>query len=502
MIKLKRRISNPFTFRSLAFRLTIWYAGVFLIIAFLLFGGLYVLLNSLILKQTDEALAEKKNTASLFMANQGIRSTQEQFTVDGRAIDEWATFFRLVNENGEEYFPAVSNFEGLDLSQVELSRLISTRQPFYKTVKLNNFSFPVRVGCFYLGPNTIIQIGQSLESSYQLLDLFRLIFLLGLTGAFILTVLLSAVLAGNLLQMINNVTQTAAEIADASHPQLDRRVYVGNENNEISEMARTFNTMLERIQNLVGGMEEMSDNMAHDLKSPVTRIRGLTEVTLMHEATIDEYERMGADIINECDTLLGMINNILFISKAKHGVYVPQMTEIDLNALVEQAYQMFLPLAESKGLDLMCSICNKRLMIMADKKLLQRALANLIDNAIKYSNSGGKVDLICSYEHDYAILKVCDTGNGIPAEDLDRIFERFYRSDISRSSEGTGLGLSFVKAAIEAMYGSISVESVLGQSSCFTVVFETFDKPEITSGRQRHDLLDTLVKNINEENSD
>lgn len=497
MIKLKRRITNPFTFRSLAFRLTIWYAGVFLIIAFLLFGGLYVLLNSLILKQTDEALAEKKNTAEMFMRNQGIRSPQEQIALEGRVIDERAAFFRLVSENGEEYFTSTPNIQGLDLTQTELNRLISTKQPLYKTVKLANFNYPIRVGFFYMGPNAIIQIGQSLESSYQLLDLFRLIFLLGLTGAFILTVLLSAVLAGNLLQMINNVTQTAAEIADASHPQLDRRVYVGNENNEISEMARTFNTMLERIQNLVGGMEEMSDNMAHDLKSPVTRIRGLTEVTLMHEASVDEYERMGADIINECDTLLGMINNILFISKAKHGVYVPQMTEIDLNALVEQAYQMFQPLAESKGLDLTCSLSSRSLIILADKKLLQRALANLIDNAIKYSNDTGEVNLICSFENDYAILKVCDTGNGIPEEDLDRIFERFYRSDFSRSSEGTGLGLSFVKAAIEAMYGSISVESALGKGSCFTVVFEVFNRPEIND--RKHDLLDSLVKNIYEE---
>lgn len=499
MTKLKRRIFNPFAFQSLAFRLTIWYAGVFLIIAFLLFGGLYVLLNSLILKQTDEVLATKKNTAILFMSNQGLRFPQEQIAMDGNAVSEWTTFFRLVNESGEEYFSSNSNLSGLDLPAAELNRLIATKQPLYKTIKVSSFNFPVRVGFFYLGPNTIIQIGQSLESSYQLLDLFRLIFLLGLTGAFVLTVLLSAVLASNLLQMINNVTRTAAEIADAYHPQLDRRVYVGKENNEISEMARTFNTMLERIQNLVGGMEEMSDNMAHDLKSPVTRIRGLTEVTLMHEASVDEYERMGADIINECDTLLGMINNILFISKAKHGVYVPQMTEINLNTLVEQAYQMFQPLAESKGLELTSSLSDRALTIMADKKLLQRALANLIDNAIKYSSSGDVVNLICSHENDCAILKVCDTGNGIPEEDRDRIFERFYRSDSSRSSEGTGLGLSFVKAAIEAMYGSISLESTLGKGSCFTVVFEIFDRPEV--GDYKRDLLDKLVSNISGENS-
>lgn len=494
MTKLKSRISRWFSFRSLAFRLTIWYAGVFLIVAFLLFGGLYVLLYSLILKQADAALHEKERIAHYLIAKQGLHALKEDFYTDTRLYSEW----RLINEDSVELLISNPAPSDLDLSAVELKRLVATKQPFFKSVKLNHHNVPVRVGSFYLGSGIILQVWQSLETSYLLLNLFKLIFILGLTGAFILTVFLSAVLAGNLLQMINNVTQTAAEIAKGSLLQLDRRVYVGNENNEISEMARTFNTMLERIQNLVSGMEEMSDNMAHDLKSPVTRIRGLTEVTLMHESTVEEYERMGADIIAECDTLLGMINNILFITKAKHGVYVPKMSAVDLNALTAQAYQMFQPLAESKGLELTCKLSKTPLTIMADKKLLQRALANLIDNAIKYSCDGGVVSLVCSYENDYAILKICDTGNGIPAEDIGRIFERFYRSDASRTSEGSGLGLSFVKVAVEAMYGFVRVESVLGKGSCFALVFKIFDKSEI--GDTKQDLLDTIVKKISEEN--
>lgn len=496
MSKKKRRISNPFAFRSLAFRLTIWYAGVFLVIAVLLFGGLYFLLYSLILSQTDQELTEKAYTASSLVYHQGVRTPLDQVFIDGRPAKELATFFRLINENGDEFFTSNNVAAELELSQTEINRLLANKQPHFKTLRLSAYNYPLRVGLFYLGPNTIVQIGQTLESSYQLLDLFRLIFLLGLAGAFILTMLLSAVLAGNLLKMINNVTQTAAEIADALHPQLDRRVYVGNANNEISEMARTFNNMLERIQNLVAGMEEMSDNMAHDLKSPVTRIRGLAEVTLMHDATVDEYEKMSADIINECDTLLGMINNILFISKAKHGIYVPQFVAIDWNALMEQSYQMFLPLAESKDLYLTCTTTNTQLFVLADKKLLQRVVANLIDNAIKYSSPNGSIDLVCKHENGNAVLEVWDTGNGIPPEDLQRVFERFYRSDYSRASEGTGLGLSFVKAAIEAMYGTITVDSVLGEGSVFTVTFPLYNRP---GDKESPDLLSTLVRNIAEE---
>lgn len=498
MSKYKYRTSHPLAFRSLAFRLTLWYAGVFLVVAVLLFGGLYFLLYSLILNQTDQFLAERANTVSAILYNQGVRSSHEQAYGEARAAGERATFFRLMDERGQEFF-ATSAVTGpqLSLYPQEIHRLLESRQALYRTVTLDGYKYPLRVGFFAVGPSAILQIGQSLESSYQLLDLFRLIFLLGLTGAFILTVLLSAILAGNLLKMINNVTQTAVEIADASHPQLDRRVYVGNSHNEITEMARTFNTMLDRIQELVAGMEEMSDNMAHDLKSPVTRIRGLTEVTLMHDASVEEYQKMGEDIINECDNLLGMINNILFISKAKHGVYVPQFTDIDLNEMGEQTYQMFAALAESKGLTLNRSIGKQPLLILGDKRLLQRCIANLVDNAIKYTPAGGIIDIICMPRKKTAVLKVCDTGSGIPQDDLERVFERFYRSDVSRSSEGAGLGLSFVKAAIEAMYGAVTVESRLTQGSSFTLTFERYNK--LGDIKARNDLLDKLMRQLDEE---
>lgn len=501
----KKTKTKSFAFRSLAFRLTVWYAGIFFIIAVLLFSGLYWLQYSLILRQTDEELREKAHSVSLIIAVQGRHTIQEQSFIEARAASERATFFRLVDYNNIELATSNRiNAEELNFTKADIARLLANEdKAYFQTAKLSNFTHPVRVGYFALNQGqsnvdsldaddkettTVLEVGQSLQNSKQLLDLFRVIFLAGLTGAFILTVLLSGFLAGNLLKMINNVTQTAAEIADASHPQLDRRVYVGNENNEISEMARTFNTMLGRIQELVAGMEEMSDNMSHDLKSPVTRIRGLAEITLMHDASVDEYQKMAADIINECDTLLSMINNILFISKAKHGVYVPQISEIDLNIMVEQAYQMFQPLAESKDLLLNRSLAPKPLIILADKKLLQRALANLIDNAIKYTTAGGVIYVDCYREGKRAVLKVRDTGSGIPAEDLERIFERFYRSDISRSSDGSGLGLSFVKAAIEAMGGHIHAESQIGQGSTFITIFELYEKEE--------DILTTLMHKI------
>lgn len=470
-----KRFAGQFAFRSLSFRLTIWYAGVFLVIAVLLFGGLYFFLYSMIIKQTDAVLLDKfRNISGVFFSH-GVRSAEEQSLVEAKAAGERATFFRLVDSRGNEiYATTAGDWHNLDFAEPEIIQILKDKTPIYKTVTLSNNTYPVRVGFFTMGPSAVLEIGQSLESSYQLLELFRLVFILSLICAFSLTVVLSAVLAGQLLKMIKNVTETASEIAEGALPELDRRVFVGNENDEIAQMARTFNTMLERLQGVVNGMEEMSDNMAHDLKSPVTRIRGLSEITLMNSDNLADYEKMTADIIDECDNLLSMINTILFISKAKHGVYMPQYTEINLNDVGEHAYQLFQPLAEVKNISFTWQSGDRPLVILADRKLLQRAVANLIDNAIKYTGEGGKIELSCYAEGDLASIKICDNGCGIMPEDHERIFERFYRSEYSRTSEGTGLGLSFVQAAVEAMQGTVKLESELDKGSCFTLTFTIY----------------------------
>lgn len=470
-----KRFAGQFAFRSLSFRLTIWYAGVFLVIAVLLFGGLYFFLYSMIIKQTDDMLLEKYRNISAVFFSQGVHAAELQARIEAQAAGEKGTFVRLVDSRGLSLWStATAEWSNLEFEETDIIQLLRDKTPVYKTVVLASNTYPIRVGFFTMGPSAVLEVGQSMENSYQLMELFRLVFILSLICAFSLTVVLSAILAGQLLKMIENVTETASEIAEGALPQLDRRVFVGNENDEIAQMARTFNTMLERVQAVVNGMEEMSDNMAHDLKSPVTRIRGLSEITLMNSDNLADYEKMTADIIDECDNLLSMINTILFISKAKHGVYTPQYTEINLNDVGEHAYQLFLPLAEVKDITFTWQSADRPLVILADRKLLQRTVANLIDNAIKYTNEGGHLDVSCMVDGDLAIMRICDDGCGIMPEDHERVFERFYRSEYSRTSEGAGLGLSFVKAAVEAMQGTVKLESELGKGSCFTLTFTIY----------------------------
>jgi heavy metal sensor kinase len=265
---------------------------------------------------------------------------------------------------------------------------------------------------------------------------------------------------------IEAVTRTAQKISGGS---LQERVPVKPGGDEIDQLATTFNQMVDRIQTLVTEIKEMSDNIAHDLRSPVTRIRGTAEVTLTTGKSLDDYANMAASTIEDCDRLLDMINTMLLISKTEAGVEKLSRQEIDLAALVRGACELFAPVAEEKRVSLTCAAAEPT-PIAGDARMLQRMLSNIVDNAVKYTPPGGKVEVsLAASERPDIIVTVKDTGVGISAADLHRIFQRFYRCDHSRSQPGTGLGLSLARAIARAHGGDITVTSTVNQGSTFII---------------------------------
>jgi signal transduction histidine kinase len=206
-----------------------------------------------------------------------------------------------------------------------------------------------------------------------------------------------------------------------------------------------------------------------DLKSPIARIRGMAEIALTTAKTPAEFKVMAGSVIEECDRLLDIINTMLMISKTEAGVEKPSREKIDLTSLVREACELFGTTAEDTGLTLSCQV-PAQCVIAGDAGMIQRLLSNLLDNAIKYTSIGGQVEISLSPIKEREVtLTVKDTGIGISAEDLPRIFERFYRGDQSRSESGTGLGLSLARAIAHVHGGDITVESRLQEGSVFTV---------------------------------
>ncbi|RPJ04685.1 MAG: hypothetical protein EHM36_09520 [Deltaproteobacteria bacterium] len=251
---------------------------------------------------------------------------------------------------------------------------------------------------------------------------------------------------------------------------------------EIDQLATTFNQMLDRIQTLLAEIKEMSENIAHDLRSPITRIRGIAEVTLTTARSTGEFESMAASTIEECDRLLDMINTMLMISKTESGIGKLSREEVDVASLVRDACELFEPMAEDKGVTLRCNAPERSLLI-GDNRLIQRMLSNLIDNAIKYTPAGGSVTVFVSENESQVLLSVKDTGIGISPDELPRVFERFYRCDQSRSQSGIGLGLSLARAIAQAHSGDITATSVPNQGSTFTVTLPKSAKRIATTDR-------------------
>ena len=462
-MSLRKRISLR---NTLAFRLTLWYAGIFTLSSCVAFFLFYMLITSWIRSRTDLELLGQVNRFSALLAAEGTEAIKAGAVIEAQAAGVKKVFFRFLSPNGQVFSSSnMSYWKDITIHEAALKELLRGRRPVLETIAIRDRKEEVRILYALLSPTIIVQVGQAMESTSRFLDAFKGIFITTMTFLIIVAAGVGWFMARRAVSGVEAVTRTAQKISGGT---LEERVPVKARNDEIDQLALTFNQMLDRIQILLTEIREMSDNIAHDLRSPITRIRGIAEVTLTTGKALSEYETMAASTIEECDRLLDMINTMLMISKAESGVAQLSHEEIDLEGLVRKACEIFEPMAEDKGVSLSCHGPDRG-RVIGDRRLIQRMLSNLLDNAIKYTPSGGSVNVSLSEDDAQVVVSVKDTGCGISPDDLPRIFERFYRCDQSRSQAGIGLGLSLARAIARAHGGDITVTSTLHQGSTFTV---------------------------------
>jgi signal transduction histidine kinase len=450
---------------TLAFRLTVWYAGIFIVSVLGALIFLFLLMTSTLHKRMDQDLLNESKEFSSLIHLEGIEKFKTAIILESESEGVGKVFYRLISRDGT--LVGSSNLSSWDFISDEsaLKRLNTGTDYFFETMKIPGTPHKARILYSVIDTDNVLQIGQSMEDDEEFLETSQEIF-----GATLLILILFSGLAGGFmakraLKGVDDVAKTAINI---SHDDFNSRVPITGRGEEIDRLAITFNDMLEHIQTLIKGMKEMTDNIAHDLRNPITRIRGTAETTLMTFRGSDDFEIMAGSIIEECDRLLGMINTMLDISEAEAGVSKMDMTEIDISALISNACELFQPVADDKEIRLIRHL-KANTLIFADNQKLQRVISNLLDNALKYTPKGGTVTVSSDRNENEVFVSFTDNGIGISEENLPRIFERFYRCDRSRSEAGIGLGLSFAQAIARAHGGDISVSSFYGRGSSFTL---------------------------------
>lgn len=300
------------------------------------------------------------------------------------------------------------------------------------------------------------------------------------TNAFVavgLTVIVLSALSGwflarRMFNGVDRVGQTARKIAAGNY---SLRVAAGNEGEEVELLVKDFNFMVENTEKLMTELRTITDNIAHDLRTPLTRMQTCAEVTFAGQQTLSDYRDALADNTEECRRMLTLINTMLDISRAESGAAVRET--FDIAALLRHAVELFEMAAAQKQLSLTADLPPSPLPFTGDRVKLQQLFGNLIDNAVKFTPPGGNIRVRLAGQGDQVTLEVSDTGIGIDDADQPHIFKRFYRADRSRNQPGNGLGLSLAAAIVKAHGGSIGVRSAPGTGSVFTIIL-----PGKTSG--------------------
>jgi len=474
--------------KSIYFKMTAWYVLVLGLIlgafSLFLYSHFSHTLNknyNILLKSKAEDIEQVINSYS--QEDKSERGEKKEGSVSTNTDFLNALRYAVEKNPSDNIFVQIFRPDGKELlhsSNMPLSVIlakmaqdsIAENKPYFGTVKITlakKKSFPLRAFTLpVMGKGRvsyIIQVSGSLKPMYFELNRLKAALFIFLPLAIMLVITSGVFLTKIALSPVDNMTNAIRQITSKNLHQI---IELPETNDEIKRLAETFNTMLNRLNQAFSIQQQLIQDVSHELKTPLTVLKGKQEVALNKKRTPEEYESVLSVNLEEINKMSQLVENLLVLARIENKDYALKTESINLADTIEQILSSMKPLADQKKIALRFSLSGQ-VFAEADTNQVNRVISNIIDNAIKYTPSKGEVNLKLSEENAFAKIVISDTGIGIVKDELPRIFDRFYRIDKSRSSPGFGLGLSIAKSIIDAHKGKIEVESLPGKGTTFTV---------------------------------
>lgn len=453
---------------SIRAKLTLWYLSLAALVLVAFAVAIYIYFSRGLLNAIDTSL---RNHAERFAQAVGHPSATDEPSQPGVLMFA-PQFVSVLDRNGKvtDHIPDAEGRE-VPVSKPALERAAREWIPEYDEVSLSPtehvriITWPARDED---GEMFFVVVGQSLGDVQRAQKQLVLLLAIANPVALLLASLGGLWLANIALRPVDRLTRAAERIGRGN---LTERVEEPRSRDEIGRLAATFNQMIRRLEQTFERERRFTADASHELKTPLAVLRGDIEVALRRHRTPEEYQRVLKSSLEEIARLTKLTDDLLTLARSDADQSVLELEHVELDQLAAEAREYIAPLAQSAGVSLSYEAPASVIVVKGDQKRLQQLLVNLLDNAIKYTATGGSARLELSKEGSSAVIEVSDTGRGIPASALPHIFERFYRQTDPRDSRvtGFGLGLAISKWIADAHGGSIEVTSKEGQGSTFTV---------------------------------
>ena len=473
--------------RTLAFRLTAAYASAGLLLVFLATCSLYLMLVSELNKSTELFLKDKVNVLRTMLRERpddedGLR---EEVVLESAARRYEQFYICLLDPRNRPMLMTPGMATDLDLQKLTALSLAKKGLAFpMKGRSGQSFRALETTAQYGTAPQRFvtIQVAVDVSGKEELLARFRLWFWVTSAGMLVLFPLIGYKIARQGIRPIEEIASTARRIT-SSH--LGERIAAEGYPYELASLASIFNNMLEGLEDSFERISRFSADIAHDLRTPVNNIRGEAEVALARARTIDEYRDALESSLEEAVRLSDLIGNLLFLARTESPLNHLRLAPVDISELVEGVREYYDASAVDAGIALTSATGNEPVVAELDRTLIQRAVGNLVSNAVAHTLKGGTVSITTHAEAARVSIEVRDTGVGIPPEALPRVFDRFFRVDSSRSSAsgGTGLGLAIVQGIMLLHGGNVEIASELGTGTRVTLRM-----PATSTASKLHDL--------------